>query len=70
MNSLIRFKLALTEDKPVIKPYFEDRWAELPDSKTMSIEPALNILEGVHQRWMVLLNSLTRDDLKKKFYSP
>src|SRR4051812_11876203 len=44
MNSLVRFKLALTEDKPIIKPYFEERWAELADSKSIPVEPALRML--------------------------
>lgn len=70
MNSLTRFKLALTEDKPVIKPYFEDRWAELADSKSMPIEPALKILEGIHARWTVLLKSLSSSDLAKTFIHP
>ncbi len=70
MNSLVRFKLALTEDKPIIKPYFEDRWAELTDSKNMPIEPALKMLEGIHQRWVVLLKSLTEEQLKRTFIHP
>jgi uncharacterized damage-inducible protein DinB len=70
MNSLIRFKLALTEDTPTIKPYFEDRWAELIDSKTIPIEPALKTLEGVHARWTILLKSLTNEQLKRTFIHP
>ena len=70
MNSFTRFKLALTEKKPAIKPYFEDRWAELVDSKRMPIEPALKILEGLHKRWVVLLKSLTKEDLEKSFIHP
>lgn len=70
MNSIIRFKLALTEEEPTIKPYYEERWAELTDSKTMPIEPALSLLEGLHQRWTVLLKSLTPEDLKKTFIHP
>jgi len=70
MNSLTRFKLALTEDKPIIKPYFEERWAELADSKLIPTTPALLMLEGLHQRWVVLLKSLTGDDLKKSFIRP
>src|SRR5512143_899579 len=38
MNSYIRFKLALTEDVPTIKPYMEDRWAELPEAKQAAID--------------------------------
>jgi hypothetical protein len=70
MNSFIRFKLALTEETPTIKPYFEDRWAELADSKTMAIEPALRLLEGLHQRWVVILQSLSEKDFEKKFVHP
>ncbi len=70
MNSLIRFKLALTEEEPTIKPYYEERWAELADSKTMPIGPALLLLEGLHQRWTVLLRSLNAQDLKKTFIHP
>ena len=70
MNSLIRFKLALTEDNPTIRPYFEERWAELADSKTMPIESSLKMLEGIHERWTVLLNSLTQSDLARTFVHP
>jgi len=70
INSFTRFKLALTEDTPTIKPYFEDRWAELADSKNMPVEPALKILEGLHQRWVVMLQSLTKEDLGKMFIHP
>ncbi len=70
MNSFIRFKLALTEDHPTIKPYFEDRWADLPDSKQITVDASLKILEGLHERWVVLLNSLTEIDLSRTFYHP
>lgn len=70
MNSLIRFKLALTEEKPIIKPYFEERWAELSDSKFMPIEPSLLLLSGLHQRWVALLKSLSEKDLQKSFIHP
>lgn len=70
MNSIIRFKLALTEEKPIIKPYYEERWAELSDSKTLSIEPSLLLLEGLHKRWTNLLRSLSNQDLEKTFVHP
>ena len=70
MNSFVRFKLALTEDTPTIKPYFEDRWAVLADSKSMPVEPALKLLEGLHQRWVVVLKSLSEKDFEKKFVHP
>jgi hypothetical protein len=70
MNGLTRHKLLLTENKPTIKPYMEDRWAELTDSKTMPIESALQILDGVHKRWTVLLKSLGGSDLKRSYIHP
>lgn len=70
MNSLTRFKLALTEDQPTIKPYFEERWAELSDTKNMAIEPSLKMIEGIHKRWSVLLNNLTDDQLGRTFIHP
>lgn len=70
MNSLIRLKLTLTEDKPTIKPYFEDRWAELHDTKKMPIQPSLKMLEGIHERWTVLLNHLTEEQHARIFIHP
>jgi hypothetical protein len=70
MNSLTRFKLTLTEDKPTVKPYYEERWAELADSKNMPIEPSLKMIEGIHERWTVLLNNLTESDYSKIFIHP
>ena len=70
MNSLIRFKLALTEDEiPTIRPYYEDRWAELADSK-LPIEVSLSLIDGLHQRWAALLNSMSEEDFNKKFNHP
>lgn len=70
MNFLMRLKLTLTEDKPIVKPYFEERWAELIDSKSVPIEPALAMLDGLHQRWAILLKSLTVEQLKRSFIHP
>ena len=69
MNSIIRFKLALTEEQPVIKPYLEDKWAELQDYK-LPIEPSLQLLEGLHFRWAILLKSFNEADLERKFIHP
>jgi len=69
MNAYIRFKLALTESEPTIKPYDEKRWAELADSKA-PIEPSLALLENLHARWVPLLRSLTLADWAKKFRHP
>ena len=70
LNSYIRFKLALTEDEPTIKPYQEDRWAELADSRVTPIETSLSLLDSLHQRWILLLRSFTTADWKKTFRHP
>ncbi|MCU1289921.1 MAG: hypothetical protein JWN60_2150 [Acidobacteria bacterium] len=69
LNSYCRFKLALTEDAPTIRPYHEDRWAELSDS-LMPPEVSLKIIEGVHARWAVLLESMSDEDFKRKLIHP
>jgi uncharacterized damage-inducible protein DinB len=70
MNAYIRFKLALTEDEPTIKPYAEDRWAKLADTKATPIEVSLTMLESLHDRWMRLLRSLGPQDWKRTFRHP
>ena len=70
MNSLMRLKLTLTEDQPTVKPYYEESWAELADSKNMPIEPSLKMIEGIHERWTVLLNNLSESDYSKIFIHP
>lgn len=70
LNSYIRFKLALTEDRPTIKPYDEQRWAELPDYTLLSVESSLQFLEALHQRWCVLLRALSAADLEREFHHP
>ncbi len=70
INGFIRFKLALTENKPIIKPYFEDRWAELIDSKEFPITASLKIIEGIHERWSKLIANLTESELEKTFFHP
>jgi hypothetical protein len=70
MNSYIRFKFALTENEPTIKPYDEAVWANLIDAKTAAIGPSLNLLEGLHHRWILLLRSLSAGDVMRKFTHP
>jgi uncharacterized damage-inducible protein DinB len=70
LNSYVRFKLALTEDVPTIKPYEEDRWAELADSKSTPIEVSLVLLDCLHYRWMRLLRSLSAEEWKRTFRHP
>lgn len=70
INSLCRFKLALTEDEaPTIRPYYEDRWAELADSK-LPVDVSLAIVDGVHTRWAELLRNMTDTDYAREFVHP
>lgn len=70
MNAYIRFKLALTEANPTIKPYEEAFWAELADGKAAPVEWSLQLLKYVHLRWVMLLNSLTEADLERTYFHP
>lgn len=70
MNSYVRFKLALTEDEPAIKPYDEARWAELSDSRETPVETSLALLDNLHKRWALLLRSLAPADWSRKFRHP
>jgi len=69
MNSFIRFKLALTEDTPTIKPYNEVDWAMLADSD-MPVATSYKLLESLHERWVYLLTSLTDEQLQRAFQHP
>ncbi len=69
-QALHRFKLALTEDKPHIKPYKEALWAEHDDARTVPLEPSLGIIAGTHARWVVLLRSMKDADFARAFYHP
>jgi uncharacterized damage-inducible protein DinB len=69
-QSLSRFKLGLTEDSPTIKPYAEDEWAELADGNHAPVELSLSIIDGIHGRWTILLNSMTDEDFAKKLNHP
>jgi hypothetical protein len=69
MNSIIRFKWALTENNPVIKAYEEADWALLPDYR-LPIEPSLKMLEGIHQRMTALFESFTENEWNRTFIHP
>ncbi len=69
-NAYARFKLTLTENEPVVKPYDQAKWAELPDSKTVPIETSLTLLEGIHERWLALLHSMSVSDFKRSYRHP
>jgi DinB superfamily len=68
-NSYVRFKLALTEECPTIKPYDEAAWARLPDSG-QAIEPSLVLITGLHQRFVGLLELMSEEDFQRGFIHP
>lgn len=70
LNSYMRFRLALTEEEPTIKVYNEKKWAELPDAKLSSVDSSLQLIEGLHHRWVILLHSLSNNEWKKAFVHP
>jgi len=70
LNAYVRYKLALTEDEPTIKPYAEDRWARLADTQATPIEVSLAMLDSLHDRWLRLLRSLQPEDWKRSFRHP
>lgn len=70
INSYMRFKLAMTEDQPQIRTYHEERWAELEDARTGPLDISLNLLDWLHQRWVLFLRSLEEDDFKRTFQHP
>lgn len=70
MNSLIRFKLTLTEDAPTIRPYYEDRWAMLSDGQDDDLSDSLDLLTALHSKWVKLLNGLTDEDLHLTYVHP
>jgi uncharacterized damage-inducible protein DinB len=70
LNAYIRFKLALTEDTPTIKPYAEARWAELPDSRTTPVETSLTMMGALHDRWMHVLRAMQPSDFARSVVHP
>lgn len=64
LTSYVRFKLALTEDKPPVRGYDQDGWSQLPDARG-PIEPSLALLETLHVRWVYLLSQLTEEDFQR-----
>src|SRR5262245_22753138 len=70
VNSYIRFKWALTEDVPTIKPYDEGRWAALDDSRIGDIQAPLALLQALHGRWVQLMRSMTDAQFARTFHHP
>jgi hypothetical protein len=70
MNAYIRFKLGLTEDQPTIKPYMEDRWANLPDVQSTPLEVSISLLELLHDRWVRVLRAIKPEEWNRTFNHP
>src|SRR5271167_201595 len=70
MNAYIRWRLALTETEPTIKPYEEGAWAKLEDAAHAPVEVSLKLLEPLHQRWVTLLHSVKDHEYARTFRHP
>ena len=70
LNSYTRFRLGLTEERPVIRPYDEKKWAELPDAAHGPLEPTLALVDGLHARWAALLRSMSPADFQRVVVHP
>ena len=70
INAYVRFRWALTEDSPVIKPYEEKGWAGLPDAMTAPVSVSLDLLEALHTRWLVLLRAMGPEDFERRLTHP
>ena len=70
LNRYVRFKLALTEDQPTIKPYDEKLWAETPEARTAPVEISLDLVDALHRRWSLLLGEMTDADFERTIRHP
>lgn len=70
MNAYIRLRLALTEDNPVIKPYDEKKWAELPDTFAVPVFVSVSLLKAMHVRMVALLQRISEDDWQRTYIHP
>lgn len=70
LNSFTRFKLALTEAQPAIKPYAEERWALLADTIQAPVEQSLTLIAALHERWVYLLHTLSDDEYARTYFHP
>jgi hypothetical protein len=70
INAYVRFRWALTEDTPVIKPYEEKDWARLPDGIGAPVAVSLDLLDALHRRWLILLRAMSSEDFERRWVSP
>lgn len=70
LNAVVRFRLALTEERPTIKPYDEAKWAGLPDASRAPVDASLRLLEALHERWVHLLAAMAPGDFARLLIHP
>jgi len=70
MNGYIRFKLALTEDNPTIRPYHESLWSELHDAHSADLRDSLALLRALHNKWVLLIHTMTEEQFERTLYHP
>ncbi|PTX55127.1 DinB family protein [Melghirimyces profundicolus] len=70
LNGYLRFKLALTENRPTIQPYNQDRWAKLSDTADIPVEVSVQFLDTLHQRWVGLLQTMRPEQFQKGYVHP
>lgn len=70
LNAYVRFKLAMTEDGPMVKTYHENLWAELHDARTADIALSLSLLDSLHARWVIFMNSLPSTEFGRTYTHP
>jgi len=70
MNAYIRFKLGLTEDNPTIKPYDQDAWVTMADTKNLPVNLSITLLFALHRRWVEILKHISREDWDRTVFHP
>ncbi len=70
VNNYTRFKFALTEENPAIKPYLEEEWSDLPDAREGDVGPTLDLLAAIHAKWIQCLRSLGETEYRRTFFHP
>ena len=70
LNAYVRFKMALTEETPVVKSYDQKQWGELEDSRIAPVEASLSLFDGLYQRWTILMRSLSPEGFARTLNHP
>jgi uncharacterized damage-inducible protein DinB len=70
VNAYVRFKLGMTEENPVVKPYDQEAWADLSDTKNLPVNISITLLHALHKRWCELLDNTTESEWQRTVYHP